>query len=248
MKFYPIEHKYVHKNKTYTSCTTLTKKLFPKFKKSKISKEYAIKNNLRKKDVLKKWKLTGTQASTVGTIVHEIAEDLINKKTPKSISYYKKHYKLNKEQINKIKELTKNVKDIIPNLPVGDTLTDTLTEQILWDEKALISGTVDLIVFQKNVIWILDWKTSKTITRVPFIITDTDVMGFNIPHANYYHYSMQMAVYQHLMHTTPKIKKKVKEGVTFKHAIIHIPSKSIIEIPDNEITENQTYVQSILKK
>ena len=251
MKFYPKEHKYIHKNKQYTPCTTLIKQMFPVFKKSNISKQYAIKHNLRKKDVLKKWKLIGKQASTVGTIIHEIAEDLINTKTKthRSIKYYKLNFNLNKKQVQKVLDLTENVKRIIPVLPVPPK-GKIFTEQILWDEKRLISGTVDLIIWNEeaNIFHILDWKTSKTITRVPFNIMDRDLMGFNIPHANYYHYSIQMAVYQHLIQTTPGIGALTGTETKFKNSIIHIPSESIIDIPDNEIIENQVYVQSLLKK
>ena len=240
MKFYPETHKYIHKNQEYLSCTTLVGQLFPKFKKSEIATRCAKKQNVRKKNILREWK----RSSTIGTIVHEYAEDVLNKKKPKSDKFLKTKYKLDQEESDKIFKFKQNVNNIIPNLPKGEIIT----EQILFDEKTLISGTIDLPIYTSKIIHVMDWKTSKQISRFAFN-KETDLMDFGVPNANYYKYSMQLAVYQYLIMNTSENKESENyKGQKFQHYIIHIPSEEIICIPKKEMNKNNKNINQILNK
>jgi ATP-dependent exoDNAse (exonuclease V) beta subunit len=244
MKFYKNKHLYIHNNQIYTSCTTLIKKIFPVFQKYKIAQTYSKKHNIKKSTVLKQWKLKGTTAATIGTIIHTIAEDMINNKKTKPTMYYKQKYNLNLKSFQKIKQLKKQLQQIIPDLPIYPD-SQISTEQILFDPKTKIAGTVDLIINNRNHIHIMDWKTSKTIQRNPFNPIEKDLLNLNIPNANYYHYSLQLALYQYLLLNTPNTNVTPHK---FQHSIIHVPSQSIMTIPDHEMKQNQKYVQQILRK
>jgi hypothetical protein len=95
-----------------------------------------------------------------------------------------------------------------------------------------IAGTVDLLARSRKdgSILILDWKTNKSIDRE----NRWKKFGLDpirhVPDLNYWHYSLQLSLYQYLL----AFGKYVPEGSKFKRAIIHLTETGhdIIQLPD----------------
>lgn len=95
-----------------------------------------------------------------------------------------------------------------------------------------VAGTVDLLARSKKdgSVLILDWKTNKSIDTE----NKWNKFGFepidHIPDLNYWHYSLQLSLYQYLL----MIGKYVPTGSKFKRAIIHLTETGheIIQLPD----------------
>jgi len=177
--FNPENHTYFIGDKQLTSVTTYLSQFKNKFDSDLIAERFSKKNNLNKLDVLKKWKDKAELSAKNGTICHSIFENYI----------------LNDEIILPgIAPKENIVKKFINDYFERGLLIPVESELIVYDEN--LAGQIDCIV--KNKIgehFILDWKTNNKIEKESY---NKYMLGkySNYPDSNFYHYSLQLTLYQ----------------------------------------------------
>ena len=240
MKFYPETHEYIHKQESYPSITKIIDAFFGKFNKYNVAAAYAKKHNLKKSKVLKDWANKGKKATTIGTLIHEYAEMQISKpKSPymKKTTREKEIIRNNKTEIKNLKLKTKSIIRTIKNKYLN---YDFYTESILYSELLKIAGSADLILIKKeedsedinnhnidnnnkpNTI-IIDHKTSKTISKIPFKEhwPKSYTHPVCLPNANFFKYSLQLNMYELLYKITQNQKYPLKyENIDFSSIIV----------------------------
>ena len=104
-------------------------------------------------------------------------------------------------------------------------------EQIVFDHRLKLAGTIDLLARSKKdgSILVLDWKTNSEIKRE----NSFEKCLFPIDHldnCNFYHYALQLSLYQFLLTYGGYYPKDTK----FKRALIHINTEGaeVIQVPD----------------
>ena len=186
-------------NLEFTSVTTFVGQFFEKFEAEKIANRLVKVSpkyrGMSAQDVLQLWR----DAADHGTIVHEELENNILNKTP--LTERKAIHGIN--WLNKFK--MKSDFDIYP-------------EVIIYSEELKLSGTIDLLLFdkKKNTYIIMDWKTSKAISTKSYggkkgiksATEDMDDTKFNL-------YALQLSLYRYLLEKYYNLK------IT-EHLIIHL--------------------------
>jgi ATP-dependent exoDNAse (exonuclease V) beta subunit len=128
---------------TYTSVTTFIGKYKKPFDKDKWSKYVAQRDGLSQEEVLDKWSTITTTAQNRGTNVHLIMENYI------------KERKIEKGYEDFVDSFIKKTNGII--LPDSKILS----EELLYSHEHKLAGTADLIVENKNIFHVMDFKTNK---------------------------------------------------------------------------------------
>jgi ATP-dependent exoDNAse (exonuclease V) beta subunit len=128
---------------TYTSVTTFIGKYKKPFDKDKWSKYVAQRDGLSQEEVLDKWSNITTTAQNRGTNVHLIMENYIKEK------------KIEKGYEEFVDSFIKKTNGII--LPDSNILS----EELLYSHDHKLAGTADLIVENKNIFYVMDFKTNK---------------------------------------------------------------------------------------
>jgi ATP-dependent exoDNAse (exonuclease V) beta subunit len=127
----------------YTSVTTFIGKYKKPFDKDKWSKYVAQRDGLSQEEVLDKWSTITTTAQNRGTNVHLIMENYI------------KERKIEKGYEDFVDSFIKKTNGII--LPDSKILS----EELLYSHEHKLAGTADLIVENKNIFHVMDFKTNK---------------------------------------------------------------------------------------
>jgi len=128
---------------TYTSVTTFIGKYKKPFDKDKWSKYVAQRDGLSQEEVLDKWSNITTTAQNRGTNVHLIMENYIKEKK------IEKGYE---EFVDSFIKKTNGI--ILPDSKI-------LSEELLYSHEHKLAGTADLIVENKNIFYVMDFKTNK---------------------------------------------------------------------------------------
>ena len=193
-----LKHTYTNVNtgELYTSVTTFTKAYTPVFDSDKVSRYkaleallgvkpkydtmYYVTNKILKIEdivleqykILLNWSIKGTNATTKGTIIHNIQEH------KESFIYDNKEYFVGKDIVT-------DLEGIYP-------------EFLVYNDRLKIAGQIDLIIKTLEGLVILDYKTNKEIElsnkysklEYPFHLLDN--CNFNV-------YSMQLSLYAYLL-------------------------------------------------
>lgn len=125
------------------------------------------------------WSKSGEDAALAGSIEHGKREDDIVKN---GFTWDNKYYPYS----------TKNI------LEVTNTDVCAIPEILLWDHRMKLGGLADLPLFDNGYVHIHDFKTNKKIDKTAF--NDQRLKKFlnHIPDCSYYHYSIQLRIYQKL--------------------------------------------------
>ena len=212
------EHKYIlntNPDLEFTSVTTFIGQFFEEFNAKKIATKLVASNRnymgMTVEEVLATWK----DAAEHGTKVHEELENyILNKDTltePKSIQ--------GMNWLNKYK--MKSSFDVYP-------------EVIIYSEELKLSGTIDLLLFDKinNKYIIMDWKTSKKIdTKSYKNKRGTKPASANIEDTKFNHYALQLSLYRYLLEEYYGIE------VT-QHLIIHLKDNECLGLHVPYMKEN----------
>lgn len=215
-------HKYWSKigDKTiyYTSGTTFVHRFVPEFDEMRVSELVAKKRGITQKEVLDEWHRKRDESCYFGTKVHETAEDVLNgrpfRNTPQNP----------KEEIvfGRAKAFANKFKNELDILGV---------EQIVFDHRLKIAGTIDLLARSKKdgSVLVLDWKTNAEIKKENDFEKCLDPIG-HLDNCNFWHYALQLNLYQFLLTFGGYYPKDTK----FKRAIIHINTDmaEVIQLPD----------------
>lgn len=210
------------KELTYTSGTTFIHKFFPPFDPTgEILKRKALKEGKTPEALKAEWDANRDASCVFGTRTHAICEDVLlgreRRYSPES---------------DKEKNTFEQGADMANKFRCG---LDVLgVEKIVFSPflPNPIAGTIDLLARSRKdgSILILDWKTNKSIDRENKYSKFAFDPICHIPDLNYWHYSLQLSLYQYLL----VLGKYVPCESKFKRAIIHLTETGheIIQLPD----------------
>lgn len=208
------DHKYTSvidgKTITYTSGTTFVHHFTPKFDPTgEIIARCAKKNGLTVEEMQRKWDEKKNHSCVFGTKIHEICENIMKDRDYKLLVDDEYSHKVSMVAERAAKTLKDKI-DVIE------------AEKIVFDPylPTPIAGTIDLLGKSKTdgSILILDWKSNDKIeTTNTFKNFCLDPIS-DIPSINYYHYALQLSLYQYILVSGGYYPKDTK----FKRAIIHL--------------------------
>lgn len=81
------------------------------------------------------------------------------------------------------------------------------TEMLVWNHEMKLGGLVDLPLFNKGEVFILDYKTNKKIDKVSFGGVKMKYPFNTVMDCNYYHYSLQLTIYNDMICELTGFKK-----------------------------------------
>ena len=168
----------------------------------------------KKESLLKDWKATSDKAIIEGSKEHDLREQHIYEN---GFIYKDKHYEY-KEGKN---ILTVNTEDTI-----------VIPECLIWNHERKWGGLADIFLFDKGIMHILDYKTNASIDKdqpnlPPQYKTYMKDICSNYLDLNYYHYSLQLNIYQRM---GLMLRKEFKKG---DNVIIHTASETHNRKKDN---------------
>lgn len=187
------EHRYALKSNPeieFTSVTSLTSKYFEPFNKLEVAKRLVETNvkyiGMTVDQLIAQW----DESRDFGTLVHNNIESYINSESFESIS----------EVTHAIKWMKKfkNLSEFI-----------FYPEVKIFSKELKIAGTIDVLAHDttNNTFIIVDWKTSKSISKVSF----GGKMGIHpitkhLMDCKFVHYSLQLSFYRYLLESYYDLK------------------------------------------
>ena len=186
MELIEPEHKYILKSEpdlNFTSVTSITSQYFAPFDKDVIAKRLVETNvkyiGMTAEELIAQW----DESRDFGTLVHNNIESYINNQTYKDISDVRHAIKWMKK--------FKNLSEFI-----------FYPEVIIYSTELGIAGSIDVLAkdTKNDTHIIIDWKTSKSISKSSF----GGRMGIHpitshLMDCKYVHYSMQLSLYRYLI-------------------------------------------------
>ena len=223
MTFTEHDHSYVDSTgRKYTSVTTLVGMGFEKFDAEAVAKMKAARDGGDWKELTKKWARIGESASNFGTRLHENCEYQIlgeENRMHNPIDVKEKiNFELAYEAVKRLKEDAFAIK--------------FEPEKLIFSPKLGISGSIDLLITYKDGNYgIFDWKNIKGISTTGFngkhgILEATR----NIPDSNYWHYALQLQMYEIILKVEGYIPKDASVTRTLNCFINN--RLEIVELPD----------------
>lgn len=192
---------------TYISGTTFISKFFSPFDPTGIiTKKCAQKRGLTVEALKQEWKEKADKSCVYGTKIHETMEDCLLGRT-----------KRNKPIDLKEKLAMKNAERLSAKLLTKLEILGI--EKIIFDERLKLAGTIDLLARAKKdgKIYILDHKTNGYID----VENKYNKFGLppikHIPDTNFWHYTIQLNLYQYILKESGYIDKNEKIGMCLFH-------------------------------
>ena len=187
IKFDENSHKYFTKNiDTFTSATTLLKQFFPVFDRDNIARRKAEKDGVNMYDLLNEWQRKSDESIILGNMVHKFCEEKLL-----GLNYSIRPY--TEKQKNVIKTADKVVDKLLKNFEFIDS------EKIIFSEKYKVAGTIDLLMKRDDTIYVMDWKTNKSIdVDNPFNKRGLNCIN-HLDGTNYVNYQLQLNLYKYLL-------------------------------------------------
>lgn len=221
----------------YTSGTGVIHSCFPEFDPSgEITKRCALKEGITVEALQAKWKAKGAEACEFGTRVHETCEDI----------------ELGRDKLRnepRDEKETRTFKNAVIMATKFRKQLDILgVEKIVFSPELEIAGTIDLFARSRKdgSYIIIDHKTNKSIDRENkwgnFALEPIE----HVPDINYYHYSLQLGLYQYLLQREGYVPKRSK----FKLFLNHLTEEKaeLIELPDMQLEIRDIVIAHELKK
>lgn len=160
-------------------------------------------------ELKEKWSYAGTYATTLGTEIHSVLENLWYRKdyagNKSLMSQYDGMYQDFLERKTYCKSLYNKLKNVY--VPIKNEL-------IVYDVDNELCGTIDFLAYNKKTdsYAILDWKTSKELNTFDQYNNSKMVAPFDIyDDCNVNHYSLQLSTYAWMLekHTSIKISELI---------------------------------------
>lgn len=215
--FTESDHKYTSivdgKEINYISGTTFISKFFPPFDPTGcITRACARKRGLTVEALKQQWREKADKSCVFGTKIHESVEDTLHGNP------------LRNKPLDTKEELTmKNAVNL--GHKVLERFDILGIEKIIFDERLKIAGTMDLFVKSKQNgrYWIFDHKTNASIDKE----NKYNKFGLHpiehVPDTNFYHYQMQLQLYEYLLKEVGYIPKDADVG----KCLFHITEKGV---------------------
>ena len=187
------EHRYSLKSEPeidFTSVTSITSKYFEPFNKEEVAKRLVETNvkymGMTVEELIAQW----DEARDFGTLVHNNIESYINNENYEAISEVNHAIKWMKK--------FKNLSDFI-----------FYPEVKVFSRELRIAGTIDVLAKdnKSNTFIIIDWKTSKSISKTSFGgKMGTQPITSHLMDCKFVHYSLQLSFYRYLLEKYYDIK------------------------------------------
>lgn len=200
------------------SVTTWVKRNFDPFDAPAIAARIAARDGRSTADVLADWEYKRNDAAERGTRVHETAEDAILDREPR-------HAPRDDRERAMFAAAWQAVQDM------RDAGYEFIAAEFpVFSERLGLAGTIDLMARDGNgALLMLDWKTNESIDADPKYGNPHGLGACAaVPDCNLYHYAMQLATYETIIHT---------EGYTaepFRKSLLHVTTAGVtpIDLPD----------------
>lgn len=225
LKFTEDDHKYEDElGREYTSVTTLLHDFFPPFDKEAVAVKCAAKTGKTAELFLQEWEAAGVY----GTRVHENCEyQMLGQTNLMHQPQGPKEQHAFSSAWNSV-EMLKSV------------FTFHASEMIVFSPRLRIAGSVDLLMWQMQVLRILDWKTNKAIRRKAFgNKKGTQYPTRNLPDCNFEHYAMQLAIYEILLKIEGYIMPNQKTQRDLLWFNPETNQADMIQLPDRTVEASQ---------
>jgi ATP-dependent exoDNAse (exonuclease V) beta subunit len=196
-------HTYLKNGKNLISVTSLVSKFKNVFDSEYWSAKIALRDNKSQEQVLKEWKEKSKKSCEIGTAIHKIFEDYVDKKySIINDNLMFDFLQLENNYYNEFLEKKNIAIKFIKDFFLKERLTPLFTEYIVHNN--FIAGQVDCICKNKQgEIFIIDFKTNDKI--------ETNSYGKNlkgvlkeVPDSSFYHYSLQLSIYKQLLNKEVK--------------------------------------------
>lgn len=191
----------------YVSGTGFLSKYFPKFDPTgEITARCARREGLTVEALKAKWAAKGANSCRIGTRTHETIEDGLLNRPYRNIA----EDSIEEKRFDYAKRLASKLKSSIDILGV---------EKIVFSPELLVAGTIDLFAKSRKTgcYVIIDHKTNEKIE------TENTYNKFclgpiaHLPDTNFYHYALQLNLYQYLLMRGKYVPQDAKFGLLLNH-------------------------------
>jgi len=235
--FYDVPHKYYVDNKELVSVTTLIHKYQEEFDEDYWSLYKANEHKLTQNQILRAWRFINKKGTIKGSAIHDYAENMFQNKEFE----YPKHIILDEfgfDPVQREYDITKKHVDKFYS-DVRGKLIPIRTEFVVYDRESLVGGMLDILFYNVKTkefqIW--DWKTNKKFSnenKDRHLLDKLDMLE----ECDLELYSLQLAMYKHIIEKNTGIKLGKSYIVWFSH---NNKNYEVIETKNREY-----YVKTIL--
>lgn len=211
-KFYEDEHKYTYleddgsESEIGISVTSLIDKYTNYFDEEKVAGLKSLKDGISKDEILARWHYDRDFSCLKGTFTHAYNEYLWKGKSYE----YDKNLVIEMFDGDVIEPIWDKLKTISESFyeKFKDNLVPVGLEQVIGSKDYNIAGTIDFLAYSKKLdaIIIIDYKTNKEIKDKAFNNQRMLPPLNNIIDCNYYHYSLQLAIYKYILEQETNLK------------------------------------------
>jgi len=190
--YYYFDKKTQLNRKIKTSATKIVEKYAQKFDSDKWSKIKASQQGISQEQVLGEWDTMKTKAGGRGTNLHTYLELRMNNKIIKNLPV---EGELKSKADKFYNDIYGNLIPVKSELVVGDIEYD-------------LAGMVDQLFFspKHDSLLLFDWKTNKAMNRSNKYGEKMLAPFEELDDCNYNHYSLQLAIYKHLIEKNTSLK------------------------------------------
>ena len=223
------------KELVYVSGTKFIHPFFPPFDPDgTILKKSAEKKGMKPEDLKKEWEKAGRDSCIFGTKVHETIEDKLLGNEFRQRPQDNREIQTFKAAISIAEKIQRvcNVKGI---------------EQIVFDERLRIAGTIDLLAESKDgkETWIIDHKTNKVIEfENKWNKFALDPIS-HLPDLNSTHYGLQLSLYEYLLKSAGYIPRDRPVRRFVNH--VSLDSAKFYELPDYSTEIRDMIIFTLMK-
>lgn len=174
----------------YKSGTRLVHDVFPVFDADAVAAKVATKRGVDAEDLKAEWSATGSEATRMGTRMHENAESQFKGE------FDKLHQPENEQERQCFAKIWEHVAAIQSECDYIEP------EKIVFSPQYRIAGSIDLLARRRrDGRWIIgDWKRIKALKREAFNDEQGIISpGVTLPNCNYYHYALQLSIYEFIL-------------------------------------------------
>lgn len=201
----------------YESGTTFIHRFFPVFDPDgTIAARCAMREGITAEEMRRRWRDKADRACRFGTKIHETIEDVLRGDMLRNVARDAKE----RQTMGVAVALARRVLEKMDIVGV---------EKIVFDSGVRIAGTMDLLARSKRDarLWILDHKTNERIERENIWGGHALPPIEQIPDANFWHYSLQLNLYEALMKRAGYAEGSERVG----KALFHITAEGYETIP-----------------
>ena len=220
-KFYEEPHVYTYidedgkESEISISVTSLIEEYTNPFDQDMVALRKAKKEGISKEELLEKWQFENNLACFKGTVTHAYNEYLWKNE----LYNYDKDTIINEFGYDLIEPIWDKLTRICDSFynKFKDNLIPIGLEQVIGSIEYDIAGTIDFLAYSKKLdaLVIIDYKTNKEIRKKSFNNERMLSPINNIMDCNYYHYSLQLAIYKYILEHETKLKVYPKKWLVW---------------------------------